>query len=326
MSTPLLTNSCPKDFNTNLYENTSSKVFLNGNDVLLNEPIETSRIKNVFNQINDWNCGKIQLTQLKKLLEESKASICFDAGDAYSCSLQIIENLPKIILKIPQNPQQTLFITYVELPCEHIEDNFFGLDVEMVIEKEKVEAYLLGHEIFHAISFLNDYINEKPNLEQLKDFEIKRGHNFGIKKFNVSSDKLSKFFGGYNADDAKNLFGLGELSTGENIIGEYHYLNEILPGQKVRFPYSQAIIIPFCIKKPDLLKKVKLLQMERYKEMGEVYAKVFKEIEQKDAKILLDEYWGKNSTNIQKNCEEANEIMQAVYKYHNHHIEYKNFV
>lgn len=48
MSTPLLTNSCPKDFNTNLYENTSLNVFLNGNDVLINEPIETSRIKNVF--------------------------------------------------------------------------------------------------------------------------------------------------------------------------------------------------------------------------------------------------------------------------------------
>ncbi len=294
--------------------------------------IAVDRIENIFNMIDIFDCGKTQLRQLNEALKGS--TIHFKKGNEYMCDVQdgsdgkktvvftLPETLPsKLVLPCVTLPEDGLAIIsnrvpfrieYKKAPKANVQKTFkilvFGSQnstpeikkIDFTYKSpEEIEAYLMGHEIFHAISRLKG--TETSCVKPGDDInEISKKY---INDENVVNS-ISKFFEISQLDDMNNLFGFEKLENGERIVCEYDYIKEFTDAHEniVRFPYDLSKAFNWCKENKDLFKFI-------YKEKMKNQLVVLENLN-----TIAEEAWQKDK--YEDTTKEANQVLNLVKQYH----------
>lgn len=334
---------CIKRIDTSNYES-ATDLQIQNNDVLTSSVtignltfnytangIDTQRIETIFKNINNFNCGKKQLHQLKEALNDG--TIHFEKGTEYMCDVEDgINGKKTVVFTLPEDPKSELIVPYVTLqknglaiipttdelkieykkaPEPNVENDFkvlvFGSknprpEIKRITYRykspEEIEAYSMGHEIFHAISGLK---NTETFYENPFD-----SFNEIVQKY-MKDNSVDPFFTIGQLDDMNNLFGFETLENGERVICEYDYIKEFANTQDniVRFPYDLSHTFSW-FKNDEDLEFFKFIYVERMK----------KQPFTKNLNSMAKEAWENDRAEFQDTTKAANKVLSFVKQYH----------
>ncbi|MDR2396340.1 MAG: hypothetical protein LBD69_00540 [Puniceicoccales bacterium] len=219
------------------------------------EPVSQARLLEVLSHVTQFQCGVRQLIDLAQLCQTNDLHLCFMQAEKYAIVLDdSIKNDKMLYVKLPENANAI---------CETIITNIATMEDKLHIQQvrlldlldnnfQRVEGYLIGHELSHAIALAKCY-STRSSFDHSRDIETfltaivqrLRSQDIDVSILTSKSRRLTDLLREYlfqTGEEARNILGLGmdeDFCRGDRpIISEFDFLREGTGHPYTRMPYA----------------------------------------------------------------------------------------